>query len=124
MSAIVGLKKIRGARQVCLIPQISEADPRPVKGAWLIPNIYANCILIGEKERGKTTVIFNILKACLGKKTTVIFFVSTINNDIKGWLPIKKWLDDHGIAHLDYSSINDESGNDPVKQFVTEMTKI
>lgn len=56
-------------------------DPSKVKGANLIPELYANVFICAKKKSGKTQVIFKLLKSKIGKDTKVYFFVSTFYKD-------------------------------------------
>ena len=60
---------------------LDNQDNRPVKGAKMIAEPYANIFLCARKKSGKTVTIHNILKNCVGRDTTVIFFCSTLYKD-------------------------------------------
>lgn len=80
------------------------SDPDEIKGYELIPELYSNIYICAKKKSGKTTVLFNILKNCIDKNTTVIFFVSTINRD-STYQKIIEWLDKKNISHQDFMSL-------------------
>ena len=91
--------------EIEVIPSPSY-DETNILGYDLIPWMFANIFLVGRKNSGKTTVIFNILKNCTDKDTKVIIFANTINSD-SNWIFIKDWLSKHKYTAECYTSIMD-----------------
>ena len=94
-------------------------DIRPVRGSDYIETCFANVMLVAKKNSGKTTVIYNLLKACAGPKTTIVAFVATLNKD-PSWASIKKHFEDRGIAFIGHTSLK-EDGTDLLKDLVQEL---
>lgn len=86
------------------IKSIQTLQPEKIKGYCYFNNLYSNIFLLGKKASGKTSVIYNILKKCINKKTVVYFFVSTIHKDAS-YDEILKMLDNMGVEHHEYTSI-------------------
>jgi hypothetical protein len=101
------------------IPIEGQQDTRPILGADLFEEIYANIALIAKKKSGKTTTLHHILKRCAGKDTHVIFFCSTIHKD-KSYVGIRKMLKERGISFDAYTSLK-EDGVDVLDDIVKEL---
>jgi hypothetical protein len=80
-------KKVNNVR-VQKVPDEKAEDTRPIKGHELCSHLYGNIYLCAKKNSGKTTVVWNLINRCAGRDTTVIAFVSTLNND-KSWATIQ-----------------------------------
>ena len=52
-----------------------------ILGYEYFSTLYTNIYICAKRKSGKSTLIYNILKNCTGKKTNVILFVSTIHRD-------------------------------------------
>lgn len=89
-------------------PPTKPLDTRPVKGAELFPELYANIFLVAKKKSGKTSVVYKIIKTCATKDTTVIAFVSTLYKD-DNWLSIQKYCREKGIPFLGFTSLMDNN---------------
>jgi hypothetical protein len=88
--------------------QVGEGeDKRPIKGANLFSEIYANILIIAKKKSGKTTVLNKIVRDCCTKESTVIVFCSTVDKD-KNHLTIKQYCKRMGIPYVGYTSMKDE----------------
>lgn len=105
--------------QCTAIPLRGEKDARPVKGAELFPEIYANIFLCAKKKSGKTSVIYQILKRCVGRDTSVVAFVSTLNKDA-GWDSIRHWCEEKGVPFVGYTSLA-EDGVDQLQSLVDHL---
>ena len=100
--------------------QLNEVeDHRPVKGADLFEEIYANIFLCAKKKSGKTSTIYKIVKECLGKKTKVIAFVSTLHKDAT-WNAIRKYVECKGNEFIGHTSLK-EDGEDLLDKLVNEL---
>jgi hypothetical protein len=102
------------------IPTKGDEDKRPIKGHEIIPELYANIGLFGKKKKGKTTAIFNIIKRCAGRDTSVIAFVSTIHKDA-GWIGIKDYCESKGLPFIGYTSLKDDDGIDQLGALVKHL---
>ncbi len=85
-------------------------DDKPIKGACLFPEIYSNIFLVARKKSGKTSTIFKILKECVGRKSNVYIFASTVYKD-KNWIHIIDYLKSKNINTQTYLGIDNENGN-------------
>ena len=87
-------------------PPALKKDKRRVKGAQLFAEPFANIFVCARKKSGKSVVIFNILKSCIDKHTTVVFFVSTLYKDpvYRSMLELCK---QNGINTLCYTSLKE-----------------
>jgi len=85
-------------------------DARPIKGAALCPELYANIFITARKKSGKTTIIYTLLKHCVGRDTTVVIFSSTVHKDA-GMKNIRAWLDRKDIPHIAHTSIMEDNAN-------------
>ena len=113
----ISIRKINNVN-VSLPPEIKK-DTRPVKGGDMFPEVFGNIFIASSKKSGKTTVIYNILKKCIGKDTTVIFFVSTLFKD-PTYLSMMKMLDANGINYIPHTSLK-EDGVDHLAELVDAL---
>jgi hypothetical protein len=97
----------------------SDDDTRPVRGADLFPEVYANVFLCARKKSGKTCTIAKIIKECAGKRTKIIAFVSTIDKDAT-WKAIRKSCKDKGIDFEAHTSLK-EDGIDLLDELVEKL---
>lgn len=102
---MIQLKKINDIKVTPL--NTPKIDPKKIKGYDFIPELYSNVYMVAHKKSGKTTCIFNILKACTNKDTKLVFFGSTIYND-PGYKAIFKYFKKKGNPILKYTSIIEE----------------
>ena len=56
-------------------------EPTEILGYDYFPTLYSNIFVCSKRRSGKTTLIYNILKHCVSKRTNVVFFCSTIHRD-------------------------------------------
>ena len=56
-------------------------EPTEILGYEYFPTLYSNIYICSKRRSGKTTLIYNILKHCVSKRTNVVFFCSTIHRD-------------------------------------------
>ena len=92
------------------VPLIKPKDTRPVLGANLFSEIFANIFCVARKQSGKTSVIYNIIKKCANKNTTIIAFVSTLHKD-NNWKTIKLFCELNNIAFVGHTSLFDGKTN-------------
>jgi len=91
-----------------------------IKGSQLFPMLYKNCFIIAPKNSGKSQVLSNILLNTIGKKTNIIFFVSTASKD-STYEALLKRLDDKQINYTVFSSIYDDKGSSILDQMINSM---
>jgi len=101
----IKIKKINDEKVKPIITK--KVDPKNIKGYKLFAEPFANIFLCAKKKSGKTCTVFKILKDCATKDTTIISFVSTLNNDAT-WVEIKNHFDKKGIPFIGYTSMDDE----------------
>jgi len=100
----VSLKKLNNVE--VRPPPTLQKEGRRVKGEKLFAEPYANIFVCARKKSGKSVVIFNILKSCIDKNTTVVFFVSTLYKD-PVYRSMLKLCKDNGINTLCYTSLKE-----------------
>lgn len=103
------------------IPMIGGGviDNRPVKGADLFPEIYSNIFICSRKKTGKTSVIFKILKDCVGRDTNIIVFCSTLHKD-QSYKSMRKYFEKKGNNFIGYTSFK-EDGVDQLFELVKHL---
>lgn len=97
-----------------------ETDNRPARGYKLFEEAYSNILILAKKNSGKTHLIYNILKKCIDKNTTVIIFSSSHNND-KAYSAIKKWLKKRGNPMQCYTHFIDEDKVDILDDMLRDL---
>lgn len=103
------------------IKNINNID-LPVKGSNLFPEIYGlygNIFLLAKKRSGKSTVIYNIIKNCVGKKSKVYIFCSTCGKD-KTYESIMDYLENRDIYFESYNSIIEDDINN-LSQIIEDL---
>lgn len=98
-------------------------DKRPVRGAALFPEIYANIFFCARKKSGKSCAIYKTIERCATTETQVIAFVSTIHRD-PTWRAIEKLCQDMGVEFTGYTGLKDPvSKEDILQTIVDELEK-
>lgn len=118
MSSIV-LKTINH-HKVGAIPLPFELS-RPVRGAEVCTEAFANIFLCAKKKSGKTSSLFHLLKECTSKKTNIIVFCTTLFKD-NNWIAIRKWIEKRGNPHEFFTSVY-ENGEDQIKSLITRLNE-
>ena len=113
--------------KIDLIPKlVSEQlsdDNKNVLGGDLFKEPFANIFLCARKKSGKTTVLYNILKNCAGKRTKVVCFASTVFKDVQ-WLRIADILKKKNISFEGHMSMHDElTGRNILTDLMTRLQK-
>ena len=85
-------------------------DKRPIKGAKLFPELYANIFLCAKKKSGKTVVASKIIQQCATRDTTIIVFCSTLDKDPNHKV-IKQYCKLQKIPYVGYSSMVEDGIN-------------
>ncbi len=94
-----------------------EQDKRPLRGASLFDEIYANIFLCARKKSGKTCVINHIIEKCSTKETKVIAFCSTLNRDAN-WKAIERSCAQRKVDFIGYTSLRDENTKEDILQSI------
>lgn len=98
----ISLTKVNNKKVTAI--KLPEDDDRKYKGHELFPEPHANIFIVGKKRSGKTSSINKILEECVGKRTRVVIFCSTVFKD-KNWLQIMKRLKERDISVTPFTSI-------------------
>lgn len=101
------------------IPQTGGGETRPILGADLFPEPYANIFLCAKKKSGKTSTVYHILKNCVGKNTKIYIFCSTVFKD-KSYRTIIDYFTKKNIEVNFYTSLY-EDGEDVLQNLIVGM---
>lgn len=99
------VKKVNDV-SIKLPKSVANKNKLPVKGVEMFEEPYANIFLCARKKSGKSVVIFNILKKCVGRNTTVVFFCSTLYKDMV-YKSMLEMLERNNINYVGYTSLKD-----------------
>lgn len=102
--------------------KLDNEDDRPILGADWFARTNINVSLIAKKNSGKTTIIWNILKHCASKRTSVIIFCSTIHKD-NTYKQIISMLEKKGCPVSCFESFIDENNHNILQELVDEWKK-
>lgn len=86
---------------------IPTIDPGDIKGGELFPELYYTVYIIAPPKTGKTTVIYNILKMSIDKRTTFYGFVGTNSKD-DIYNAMREMFDNKGVNYHFYTNIKDK----------------
>ena len=98
---------------------LKESDNRPIKGEDLFSELYSNIFLCAKKKSGKTVVLSKCIKECIGKKTKIIAFVSTLYKD-DTWKAIRDYCKKKKIDFEGHTSLMEE-GVDQLSELVDRL---
>jgi hypothetical protein len=73
------------------------------------PLWFPNIFILARKKSGKTTILYNLLRKCINKRTAVFTFCSTAHKD-PAWKEILKMFDERDIPHTEFLSIEADNG--------------
>lgn len=90
--------------------KVGAGPPARFRGDQLFNNRYGNIFLSAPTRSGKTNLIYNILKARLGKGDKVAIFADTHEKD-PGWEGIKQMLDQKKIDYSADREFLDDQGS-------------
>lgn len=94
-----------------VVPVITnKREPDKIGGYNFFPEPYCNIAVLGKKHSGKSSTLFNILKACANKNTHVWLFSSTIHRD-DTYKEIIKMLEEKKCKVDTFIHFIDEGGN-------------
>lgn len=99
---MIQLKKIN--KEVVKPIPLKKINEEEIKGYCLFPNVYSNIFLVARKKSGKTSTIFKIIKKCVGKKSIVYMFATTVYKD-PNLVHIYKYLKKRKIEVHKYLSL-------------------
>lgn len=102
------------------VPLLEAIDTRPVKGAALFPEIYANVFLCAKKKSGKTSAVYKIVKKCAGPKTKIVVFCSTLHKD-PSWATIQALAEARGWPFVGHTSLKDDDGTDLLDELIHDL---
>lgn len=97
-----------------------DEDKRPVAGANLFPEIYANIFLCARKKSGKSCVIYKTIEDCATSETRVIAFVSTLLRD-PTWAAIEDLCKKKKVKFTGFTSIKDPSTGEDILDGIVHM---
>lgn len=100
---------------------IKKVDPETIKGKDYFPTLAPNILLLARKNSGKSTVVHEILKGCVNKRTKVYFFCSTVYKD-PSYLEIMKMLDKKNVEYEAFTEIIEDKVNH-LENIVNKMKK-
>lgn len=103
------------------VPIIGGSDDRPIRGADLFSEVYANVFCCAKKKSGKTSTIFKIIKECADKNTIIIAFVSTLHKD-PIYKTLKYYCKQKGIEFQGFTSLY-EDGQDVLESIVRQLVE-
>ena len=115
----LSLKKINNEKVKKI--HLPKVDTRPIRGYNVCPELYSNVYFCARKKSGKTSALFKMLKACMGKDTKLVVFCSTVYKD-PNWIEIRRYFENLDIDVEIHTSIRDD-GEDQLLKFVEELNE-
>jgi hypothetical protein len=113
----MNVKKINSEKVLPVKFSEKDKDKRPLRGASLFDEMYANIFLCARKKSGKTCVINHIIEKCSTKETKVIAFCSTLNRDAS-WKAIERNCAQRKVDFTGYTSLRDEATKEDILQSI------
>lgn len=103
------------------IPKLpSSKNKIPMLGHELFPSTdYFTCYIAGRKKSGKTVLLYNILNKCSSKKTKVLMFSATHDND-ETYGAIKRMLTKKQVSFEAFDNFIVD-GVDLIEEFITNF---
>lgn len=114
--------KLKQINDIRVKPIKKQKDNLPIKGYDMFTEPYCNIFLCAKKKSGKSTVVFNILKNCVGKETMVHIFASTAYSDIT-YKRIMEMLDKKHIQYEVFNSLK-EDGENIVRAIISDLNEL
>jgi len=99
--------------------KIDNIDKTKIRGFKLFPELYSNIFICARKKMGKTTVIWNILRNCVGRDTKLVIFAATVHKD-PTYKHIVKHFAEKGNEITLFTSIKDGK-TDNLNEFVESL---
>eukprot|EP00732_Lithocolla_globosa_P000084 Lithocolla_globosa_v1_NODE_15_length_10543_cov_26.361651.p4 type:complete len:277 gc:universal NODE_15_length_10543_cov_26.361651:9074-8244(-) len=112
-------QKINKIQNIPLPNNTSGLPPKKILGYDMFNELYSNIFLCAKKKSGKSSTIYNILRECADKETTVVVFCSTCERD-KAWITIRQFLEKKKIMYQFYQSIK-EDGINHLKELLDQV---
>lgn len=100
--------------------KLDDDEKKPILGASLFPEIYANIFICAKKKTGKTTIINHIINKCTNSQTNIFVFASTFYKD-KSFRTMESFCKKHKIALTAYTSLKDDDGNDILESIIERL---
>jgi hypothetical protein len=94
-------------------------DKRPIKGADFFDKAYMTCYMLGKKNSGKTSNLWNIIANRIESNTTVVVFCATLHAD-PSWIAIIKALRKKGVPLMLYTAIVEDGVNN-LQELLSEL---
>ena len=105
--------------QIEVLKNKQEFSKQTVKGWDYFQNPLNNAFIIASKNKGKSTIIYNIVKNCIDKRTTLIIFSGSIGKD-HVYDNILKYCKEKEIVVKTYSSFI-ENGINVLDRLLTKL---
>jgi len=102
-----------------VIPKLKEDE---ILGYEYFPQAYPNIMICARKRSGKTTLVYNILKKCINKKTMVFIFSPTVGKDAT-YIKIVEMLKKRKINVNKYLHFLEPDGSNIISELVNELIK-
>lgn len=83
---------------------VNDIDPKRISGFKMQPTLYSNTAILGKKFSGKTSLLYNMLKNMVNKKTTIFLFSPTVSLDAT-YKIIIDMLEEKGATVYTYESL-------------------
>ena len=103
-------------------PVIVKEEDEIVAGSDLFPTAYSNIFFVASKNSGKTNLLYNCLKKCVNKHTTVFLFAPTIKKD-STYKAIISMLEMKKCAINTYTDLYDDNGVDILKEIIHSLNE-
>ncbi len=105
---VLKLKKIN--KHVVKPVQLKALKKEDIRGHQLFEELYANVFICAKKKSGKSSLIWKILKDCVGRDTKIVIFSATTKKD-KTYRHIIKYFTNKGNDVITYNSITEDKVN-------------
>lgn len=89
---------------------IDSIPKEKIKGKDIFEELYCNVFVCARKKSGKSSLIWKILKECVGKNTKIVIFAATFAKD-PTYKHIIKHFEGRGNTVLTYTAIKEDTDN-------------
>jgi len=93
-------------RKLSLEGDTNAVPPERILGYNVIPALACNTFICAAKNKGKTTLLYNVLKACANKRTFVYILAATHHKD-PIYKAMKAMFDKRGIGYQCFEDIRE-----------------
>lgn len=101
--------------------KIPHVDKTKIKGHDMFGELHANIFICSKKKTGKSSLVWNILKNCSGKKTKIIIISPSVEKD-PTYRHIVKHFEKKGNDVITFHSIK-EDGQDNLREVMDTINK-